>query len=944
MSTVLMVAEKPSLAESLAKILSNGRSRSRKGVSPSCPIHEFRGRFLNEPDAQFKFTSVCGHLTSVDFPPKFNNWDKVDPFELFDAHVVHKEATPNLRLMKHLEVEAKSCQYIVLWLDCDKEGENICFEILDAIKDVFRVSFDRPQTVFRAKFSSITEGEIRDAMRRLVLPNQLESLSVDARKDIDLRIGCAFTRYQTKFFHEKYGDLDSSLISFGPCQTPTLGFCVERHDQIQSFVPVPYWVIVPIVCAAGDGPSTPLTLSWDREREFNHSTAQGIFNRLKGITKAKVADVKKKEKKRPPPAALNTVELLRTASSALGIGPHQAMVVAERLYTQGYISYPRTETTKYSDAFPFRPILESLKGGNEWGEAVSGLLSKGYKHPKSGKDFGDHPPIHPLRNASRNELGDRDAWSIFEYVCRHFIATVSWDYVYESTTVTFNIGGESFSKTGTTPIDPGFTQVMPWLLSSEDRLPTSIKTGDDFLISDIRIVEKKTSPPDYLSEADLISLMEKHGIGTDASIPTHINNICQRNYVKVSSGRRLIPTRLGIVLVHGYQKIDSSLVLPSSRANMERELNDIASGKREFREVLKVTVEEFRKKFLFFRENISAMDELFQVSFSSLADSGKPLSKCGRCRRFMKLINVKPIRLYCPTCNNTLSLPSVGSFRTHKELTCPADNFDLLYCNGGVSGKSFVLCPLCYNDPPFEGMSKASGCNNCTNGECELSMVNNAIAPCRGCKYEGMLVPDPGSGGGSAKWRIRCNECLFMLEGFEGASRIEVDASTTCSSCPGKMIRVYFKKDGGDKEVKGCVFCTKELSDVWTSRIGARLQNMSISNKKTDSIASASDSTAQPKQEVKNQKQAAPKYDPSKDPNADDEFFPRGRGRGGRGRGGGGRGGGLQGGRGGGSRGRGRRGGGRGGRGRGGRGGSHDGEENGHGNFNRNAMKLSDFL
>jgi len=70
-----------------------------------------------------------------------------------------------------------------------------------------------------------------------------------------------------------------------------------------------------------------------------------------------------------------------------------------------------------------------------------------------------------------------------------------------------------------------------------------------------KLVECYTQPPDYLTEAELISLMEKHGIGTDASIPVHINNICIRNYVTVATGRKLIPTSLGIVLVHGYQKV-----------------------------------------------------------------------------------------------------------------------------------------------------------------------------------------------------------------------------------------------------------------------------------------------------------------------------------------------------------------------------------------------------
>uniref|UniRef100_A0A8C1VKJ1 DNA topoisomerase n=1 Tax=Cyprinus carpio TaxID=7962 RepID=A0A8C1VKJ1_CYPCA len=778
MRTVFMVAEKPSLAQSIAKILSKGSCSSRKGLNGACSVHEYTGSFMGQ-NVRFKMTSVCGHVMSLDFIGKYF-------------------------------VEAKGCDYVVLWLDCDKEGENICFEVLDAIQPLMNKSYGNDRTVYRAKFSSITDTDICNAMNQLGEPNRNEALSVDARQELDLRIGCAFTRFQTKYFQGKYGNLDSSLISFGPCQTPTLGFCVERHDKIQSFKPEAYWVIQAKVSSGKD---SPLTLDWDRVRVFDRDVGQMFVNMAKTAKEAKVDSVSMKEKAKQRPLALNTVEMLRVGSSALGMGPQHTMQIAERLYTQGYISYPRTETTHYPENFDLKGTLKQQANNSFWGETVKALLSEGINRPRKGVDAGDHPPITPMRAASESELGS-DGWRLYDYITRHFIATVSPDCKYLQTTISFSIATEGFTCSGKTLISAGYTEVMPWQgIAQEEALPVC-ERGDTFTVDEIKLLEKQTNPPDYLTEAELITLMEKHGIGTDASIPVHINNICQRNYVTVESGRKLKPTNLGIVLVHGYYKIDADLVLPTIRSAVEKQLNLISLGKANFQQVLQHTLDIFKRKFHYFVDSIAGMDELMEVSFSPIAATGKPLSRCGKCHRFMKYIQAKPSRLHCSHCDETYSLPQNGAIKLYKELKCPLDEFELVLWTSGSRGKSYPVCPYCFSNPPFRDMKKGMGCNECTHPSCQHSLNSLGIGQCVECET-GVLVFDPTSG---PKWRMACNKCNVVVHFFEHAHKVQV-SQDSCDSCEASLVIVDFNKTrsplpDGETQHTGCAFCDPVFQDL----------------------------------------------------------------------------------------------------------------------------------
>ena len=186
-------------------------------------------------------------------------------------------------------------------------------------------------------------------------------------------------------------------------------------------------------------------------------------------------------------------------------------------------------------------------------------------------------------------------------------------------------------------------------------------------------------------------------------------------------------------------------------------------------------------------DHITLMDELFGASFSKISETdGKMLCRCGRCLRFMTHITLKPERLYCHTCEETYSLPQNGVIRVcfpiiifqntistltvkhdhatqeYEEQYCPVDGFQLItFSTGsGMTGRSFSLCPNCYNNPPFPDMEDNCGCNKCTHSSCQYSMVNRGIVPCQDCE-DGMVCLDPVSQ--TKTWRATCNSCSFVL-------------------------------------------------------------------------------------------------------------------------------------------------------------------------------------
>lgn len=586
METWLNVAEKPSVAKEMANVFSNHTCRSTRSHSQYNPLFEFPFNLNSGQRVNMIITSVAGHLLNTDFMGEDRRWSP-NVQALFGAPI-HKYVDDSHKgLVKNLEEQGRRANTVVLWLDCDREGENICFEVLSVVQK------SNPRiNVKRAHFSSLTPRDLFKAVNNLGVPNKALSDAVEARKEMDLRIGAAFTRFQTMRIRDNVPNLNTNVISFGPCQFPTLGFVVRNHWQREGFVSESFYH------ATMEWSDT--VFKWSRGSIYDLLASTAVFEDMmeKAMLQnqmATVISVDNKPTRRRGPAPLATVEMQRAASSILRLQSERTMALAEKLYQEGYISYPRTETDSFSltDA----ELLELARGvaGTHpvYSEYCNRLLSgELYQRPRNGgHDDKAHPPIHPTKpyNGPPNDPSTK----LYDLIVRTFLACMSKDAVAASTTVAAVFGDERFTTGGQTILERNWLDIYPFERWNSTRIP-NMKLGDTFQPASVLLHEGQTQPPLQLSEAQLITLMDQQGIGTDATIATHIKTIQDRGYAMLANGK-FTPTPLGTALVAAYEELGlSQLAQPKLRAQMELAMNDIARGNATRHQVVEAASAQYK--------------------------------------------------------------------------------------------------------------------------------------------------------------------------------------------------------------------------------------------------------------------------------------------------------------------------------------------------------------
>ena len=566
----LVVAEKPSVARDIARVLGAGD----------------RGEYCLMGGG-YVVTWALGHLVTLKEPQeldeRYTRWKAADlPIlpERMETKVIRK-TQKQFTCIKKL-MNAPETADIVCATDSGREGELI-----------FRYIYEKAgcrKPVRRLWISSMTDEAIRAGFDALAPSSQYDALyhSARCRADADWLIGMNATRAYTLRY--------DVLLSIGRVQTPTLSMLVKRRKEIDSFVPQTYYTV-----RADFGDYQGMYIGAKGEKRIDsREEAEAIAARVKGV-QAVVTEATRERKTERPPLLYDLTTLQREANARFGFTAKKTLATAQKLYeTHKLLTYPRTDSRYLSrDMLPkVEKTLGSYSG--ELAAVGQGALGHGVRMtPRVFDDakLSDHHAIIPTGRRAENLQLTPDERGLYEMVARRLAAAFYPNHEYDALKAVTACGEDRFLSTGKSVVQEGWKEVYRDQVTKkkkkddeEQSLP-ALAQGDERLCRGAKVKEEQTKPPKEHNDASILSEMEHAGrqiedeelreqmkdcaLGTPATRAAIIERLIEVGYVR-RSGKNLIATQKGVQLIDA---VPPEIASPETTGRWERALSDIAKGK-----------------------------------------------------------------------------------------------------------------------------------------------------------------------------------------------------------------------------------------------------------------------------------------------------------------------------------------------------------------------------
>jgi len=539
-------------------------------------------------DGAYTVRASVGHIRDL---PKSNK----DAIDIPGGFIPKYEISPGKeKVVSEIKSLAKRADEVLLATDPDREGEAIAWHVKEA------VGLKNPK---RVRFYEITKDAIKEAIQN---PTEIDDnlrRAQEARRVLDRLVGYDLSGLIWK--KVRYG------LSAGRVQSPALRIIMEREREIRAFKPEQYWTI------EADTETTKnirITLGCDKEPRDIKEVEKII--EIGNKEEWSVKSVTETETKRSPKAPFTTSTLQQTASTRLGLAPSRTMGIAQKLYEAGLITYMRTDSTNLSvTAQDQMAAVINKKYG-------AGYAMKNVYVTKSKNAQEAHEAIRPTDAGKENAGHTDEQKELYRLIWQRALASQMSDAKVLRTKITAVVGaGEipTFSINGSRMLFDGWLKADPDARGEDVELPKVAK-GDILKLIELRNTEKFTEPPGRYSEAGLIKELEKRGIGRPSTYASIMKTLEERKYVE-KINKALFPTDTGEVVSDFLEKNFANYISDTFTAEMEDELDDIATGKREYEKTLKDFYGPFTKE-------VKAKNKIEKVTNLGEAD---PSIKCPVC-------------------------------------------------------------------------------------------------------------------------------------------------------------------------------------------------------------------------------------------------------------------------------------------------------------------------
>ncbi len=601
------------------------------------------------------------------------------------------------KLINSLKKDAKRAKTVILATDPDREGEAIAWHLAHIL--------GIPQdSICRVTFNEITKNAVQTAIKN---PRKIDINLTDAqqaRRVLDRIVGYKISPVLWKKVRKG--------LSAGRVQSVAVRLIAEREEEIEKFIPEEYWNITAQLKDKNSKKSFSARLVGKNDKKIELHSEDEVKNILQDLENAKyiVKEVKKSEKKRTPAPPFTTSTMQQEASRKLGFSLKKTMSVAQGLYEGinvagygaiGLITYMRTDSTRISEeARAMAKEQITAQYGQDYYE------NRYYKTKSDSQDA--HEAIRPTYiQLNPEEIKDsltNDQYKLYKLIYNRFLASQMAPAVFDTTSVDINANDYNLRANGQQLKFKGFM-----ILYVEG---TDGKTEEEFEILpeleqnqvlDLKKLEPKqsfTEPPARYTEASLVKALEEKGIGRPSTYSPTITTILERHYIEKVQ-KQLYPTELGKVVNKLLIENFPEVINVQFTANMEEQFDEIAEGRRQWKQIIKDFYQPFEKTIEQVEKELEHVKLVEEVSDVQCEKCGKMMvikyGKYGKflaCPGYPDCKNAKPfyetIDVPCPKCNGKVQIRKTKKRRNYYICENNPNDCDYISWNKPKKGEKYV--------------------------------------------------------------------------------------------------------------------------------------------------------------------------------------------------------------------------------------------------------------